>query len=136
MLFSKGEKGILSRANFEWNKNEFCLLFRHTRNAEEFIAVWQDNTTFNKVTQSAEPITAELELDRSISDDHSYNDAAALPSSQTSATKRPAEEPISQCVSKKKCISSISPLDESIEAKKAGMYCYYFIFTLIKNFVL
>ena len=60
VLFSNGEKGVLSRTNFEWNKNDFSQLFRHTKNANEFIAVWRKNTTFNKITQSSEPLSLQL----------------------------------------------------------------------------
>lgn len=104
----------MSRTTFEWNKNDFCLLFRHTKNAEEFISVWQQNTTLNKVTQSSEPTEVEIDPEEQPSSD----DAIVL--SQSSAKKRSAEEVLNQSSSKKHCASRSSPLDESIETKKVG----------------
>ena len=128
MLFSNGEKGVLSRDNSEWNCNEFCQLFRHTRNAEEFITVREQNTTFNKVTQSAKPFSTESELDRSIS--QSYDGESVLPSPHTPAPKRPAEEHSEWPVSKKKCTNaSVSFFDQAIEAKKAGMFLHIILTT-------
>ena len=47
------EKGILNRANFQWNANSFCETFCHTKNANEFDEVWQDATEFDKVLEHA-----------------------------------------------------------------------------------
>ena len=133
MILSSGEKGILSRANFEWNKNNFCQFFRHTKNAEDFIAVWEQSTIFNEITQKTEPcISAEFQLDRYLTDEQPYEDTAVIASPQTSSvTKRPAEEPISQNAKKKYTNSISSSLDQSIEDKKAAMCTNYsYVFTL------
>ena len=122
VLFSNGEKGVLSRTNFEWNKNDFSQLFRHTKNANEFIAVWRKNTTFNKITQSSEPLStvaAELEQDESQEESRDELEPIILPS-QSSAAKRQVKESTSQRPAKKPCTTSSYPLDESIEAKKVG----------------
>ena len=96
----------MSRTTFEWNKNSFCQLFRETKNAEQFISVWNKNTTFNKVTQCAEPVSSgdQLEVE---------SDSAPSP---TPPAKRRAENS-SQEGCKKHCTS---PLDENIEHKKIG----------------
>ena len=121
VLFSRGEKGVLSRNNFEWNKNDFCQLFRHTKNAQEFIDVWHEHTTFNKITQSAEPCTSDADHDES---PQQSSDDPGLFTPQSPAPKRPAEESASQVPAKKPCTNttrSNSPLDVSIEMKKTGM---------------
>ena len=37
---------MVSRKNFEWNKNDFCQLFRGTNSATEFVDVWKKSTVF------------------------------------------------------------------------------------------
>ena len=127
-MFSNGEKGVLGRSSFEWNKNEFCQLFRHTKNADEFIAVWNQNTTFNKVTQSAQPaFNVAAEAERDDSPEQSCDGVETLCTHSKQTSKRPAEDSLNQGASKKQCISPC-PLDECIEAKTAGiaMYAVYY----------
>ena len=115
----------MSQTTFKWNNNDFCQLFRHTKNAEEFISVWQQNTTFNKVTQSSEPVSA-VEIDP---EEQPSSDAATV-LSQSSAKKRSAEEVLNQNSSKKHCASRCSPLDESIETKKVGKHLFNLKFNI------
>ena len=129
VIFRDGEKGILSRSNFEWNQNDFCQLFRKSKTAEEFVKVWNENTTFNKVTQSAEPIFESQEMEtrsEGVSPDETLNPPSphsSQPKEDSRATKRALGEGCSSEIQPKKpCIKPmINPLDEAIEAKKVGM---------------
>lgn len=42
---------IVSRDNFEWNKNEFCRKFKSTKNTSEFIDKFQSLISFDRVHQ-------------------------------------------------------------------------------------
>ena len=51
IIFEDRRKGIVSRENFEWNKNDFCKEFKSTKNAVEFVEKFQSLTTFDRVQQ-------------------------------------------------------------------------------------
>ena len=51
VLFENNNKGIVSRDNFEWNKNDFSREFKSTKNATDFVEKFQALTSFDRVYQ-------------------------------------------------------------------------------------
>ena len=51
VLFEHHGKGIVSRNNLEWNKNNFSREFKSTTDAAEFIKKFQALTVFDRVQQ-------------------------------------------------------------------------------------
>ena len=47
MTFLSGYSIILNRQNFEWNKSSFSQQFKASRDATEFISLWQELTTMD-----------------------------------------------------------------------------------------
>ena len=69
------------------------LLFRHTKNAAEFIAVWNQNTAFNKVTQSTESIPHEAAEGEQEDSSEQLQDIDGV---SERASKRPAKDSLNQ----------------------------------------
>lgn len=140
VIFSTGERGVLGRTTFEWNKNEFCELFRKTKNANEFIEIWDKNTTFNKISQCSEVVSESSQNEMMLEDVNNCNTSHCLSmspspslqspsqpqapateeasSTQSAVKRRLAEESNDNPPTKKTCISN--PLDDAIEAKRVG----------------
>ena len=55
MTFLSGYSLILNRQNFEWNKTNFSQQFKASRNATEFISLWQKLTTMDSNGRKALP---------------------------------------------------------------------------------
>ena len=51
VLFEENGRGIVSRDNFEWNKNDFSRQFKSTTDAAEFVQRFQELTVFDRVQQ-------------------------------------------------------------------------------------
>ena len=131
---------MVSCKNFEWNKNNFCQLFRGTNSATEFVDVWKKKTVFDKVLQCShlvlsndEPQTAVHSSPDSASDEYPIA-SSTLPNTEpigndnslleTTERKRSLySTPIGPPNKKKR--PAPNPIDISIEEKKLVRQPYH-----------
>lgn len=132
MLFEHHGRGIVSRNNFEWNKNDFSRNFKTTTNASEFVTRFQAVTTFNRVHQVvfAKLVTDQRESllsQETLSDMNpdSHDEAGPVSEFGNHAGKRPSDEAEPPPPVKKSKKGDLLQMSNDVELKKVGEFRIY-----------
>lgn len=119
VLFEDNNKGIVSRDNFEWNKNDFSREFKSTSSASEFIERFQTLTTFDRVHQVVLVNEPESFQSESLLEDNTSEEPEQSVEVHT-GEKRSNDQPEQPTPVKKKKKTDAFEVGNAVESKKVG----------------